>query len=573
MFKQQCRVAAPRGILALALALLLALCAFSPGLAAAPPVKNVIMLIPDGCGSEQYTLARWVKGAPLAFDSILVGGVRTFIADSVVADSAPAATAYASGLRTADKRLGVGPQAEGLLPGQPPPGEMALRPLATVLEAARLKGKSTGLVVTARVSHATPAAFAAHVYGRDDETAIAKQMAHQGLDVLMGGGRRQFLPAAAGGAREDGLDLLARFVQRGYQTPRTRQELAAVDTARGRRVLGLFADDHMRADLDRPALSPNEPTLAEMTAKALEVLAKNPKGFFLMVEGSQVDWACHANDPAHLVGDMLAYDRAVQVALDFARRDGATLLIAMSDHNTGGMSIGNYSTNKSYSQTKLPSLVEPLAKMRLTAKPLWDKLEGQVSPERLKEAVGQWWGMEIDEEEAERIIALAEQQYKKEPHYALGEILSVSHTKVGWTTHGHAGGDVPLFAFGPGRPAGLLEAPEVGLSVARALGADLRALDRRLYAEAGTALAEATLTEHNSPGGWRLKVEQAGRVAWLEDASNLMRLGEREIELEAPVVRVAPTGRWYLADQAVRQIIAGPAPAKPKRAPGAGPRG
>lgn len=562
-----------RRLSSLTLAAALVLWAFSLGLAAAPPVKNVIMLIPDGCGAEQYTLARWVKGAPLALDPVLVGGVRTYIADSVVADSAPAATAYASGLRTSDKRIGVGPQAEGLLPGEPPPGEMALRPLATVLEAARLTGRSTGLVATARVTHATPAAFAAHVSARDDEVAIAKQMAHRGLDVLMGGGRRQFLPVSAGGARADGLDLLAQLAGRGYQTPRTRQELAALDTGRGRRVLGLFADDHLRAELDRPEMAPDEPTLAEMTAKALEVLAKNPKGFFLMVEGSQVDWACHANDPAHLVGDLLAYDRAAQVALDFARRDKSTLLIAMSDHNTGGMSIGNYSTSKSYSQTKLAGLLEPLARMRLTAKPLWDKLEGQVSPERLREVVRQWWGMEPTEEEARRIIALAEQQYEKVPHFALGEVLSVGHTKVGWTTHGHAGGDVPLFAYGPGRPAGLLAAPEVGRHVARALGVDLRALDRRLYAEAGTALAGAALAEEKGARGWLLKAEHRGRAAWLEDGSNLLRLGERTVELEGPVVRVEQTGKWYLPAQAGRLIMAVPGPAKPPRSAGVGPRG
>jgi alkaline phosphatase len=229
------------------------------------------------------------------------------------------------------------------------------------------------------------------------------------------------------------------------------------------------------------------------------------------------------------------------------------------------MSIGNYATNKSYSQTKLAPLLEPLAAMRVTAKTLWDKLEGQVSPERLQEAVAQGWGMEIGEEEAERIIALAEQRYKKNPHYALGEVLSPAHTKIGWTTHGHTGGDVPLFAYGPGRPTGLLEAPEVGLTVAHALGADLRALDQRLYAEAGALVTDAVLTEHNSPGGWRLRVERGGRVYWLEDGSNLLDLGGRQVELEAPVVRIGPTGKWYLPAQTERLTAPSPAPAKPGR--------
>jgi alkaline phosphatase len=222
---------------ALALALVLILGLVSLGQAATPAVKNIILLIPDGCSSEQYTLTRWVKGQPLAQDAILAGGVRTYIADSVVADSAPAATAYATGLRTADKLIGLAPPSEGTLPGQASPPGQAFRPLATVLEAARLLGKSTGLVATSRITHATPAGFAAHVSHRDQEQAIAKQMAHQGLTVFLGGGRGQFLPADQGGKRQDGLDLWAELRQRGYQTVRDRQQLLAV---KGGKVAGLL---------------------------------------------------------------------------------------------------------------------------------------------------------------------------------------------------------------------------------------------------------------------------------------------------------------------------------------------
>jgi alkaline phosphatase len=264
----------------------------------------------------------------------------------------------------------------------------------------------------------------------------------------------------------------------------------------------------------------------------------------------------------------------VQVALDFARQDGHTLLIAVSDHNTGGMSIGNYSTNKTYSQMKPGPLLEPLRKMRLTSRSLWDRLEGQVSEERLSAAVQQWWGMEISEEEAGRIMAVSA-RYKKSPEYALGEVLSASHTLVGWTTHGHVGGDVPLFAYGPGRPSGLLAAPEVGQTMARALGVDRRGLDRGLCAAADEALAEATLTEVTGPEGYLLKVEHGDRTAWLEDGTNVMRLGEKEFTLEAPVVRVEKTGKWYLPAQAVRLVVAAPAPApaRHQRAPRVVPRG
>ncbi len=300
------RLARSGGALALVLAFLLLFASLS----LAAQAKNVILLIPDGCSSEQYTLARWSKGQPLAFDSILTGAVRTFIADSVVADSAPAATAYATGVRTSDKFISVGPRAAGRLAILPAPAEgLPYRPLATVLEGAKLQGKAVGLVATARVSHATPAAFAAHTPERDQELAIMTQLVHHDLDVVLGGGAALLLPEAQGGKRTDGADLRAVLQKRGYQLAANREELARVKAGK---LYGLFAPGHLEPDIDRATFAPGQPSLAEMTQKALAILSQSPKGFFLMVEGSQVDWACHANDPAHLLSELLAYDRAVQ---------------------------------------------------------------------------------------------------------------------------------------------------------------------------------------------------------------------------------------------------------------------
>lgn len=553
---------AARRLFCLALAAVLVLGLLSPALASAPPVKNVILLIADGCSAEQYTMARWAKGSPLAQDALLVGGVRTYIADSVVADSAPAATAYATGLRSSDKLIGLGPAIQGLLPGQPPPGDMALRPLATLLEAAKLSGRSTGLVATGRVTHATPAAFAAHVCHRDQENAIAKQLAHQGITVLLGGGRQHFLPQGPRSKRQDGLDLLAHLRQQGYLTPQTRQELAAV---KGGRVAGLFADSHLKADRERAEGAPDEPSLAEMTAKALEVLSANPKGFFLMVEASQVDWACHANDPGHLMGDLLAHDQAVRVALEFAQKNRGTLLLAVSDHNTGGMSIGNYASDHTYTSLKPDDLLAPLRQMRVTAKTLWDSLGKKPAPAEVQKAVLDRWGMQINLQEAQEILEVAA-KHPDNPHYGLGEVLSAKYTLVGWATHGHSGGDVPLFAYGPRRPTGLLEAPQVGLHLAKALGVDLRQLDGRLHAPASQALAGAAQDEQETAQGWRLTVRGRDGVALLEDGSNILRLGGRAIALEAPVVRVEQTRRWYLPRQAARIILGAPAQARPRPA-------
>ena len=179
--------------------------------------KNVIVLIADGCSDEQYTFARWFKGQPLSFDSIRVGAVETYIADSVIADSAPAATAFATGVRTSDKFISVGPHAETIAGVPKPDPELQYKPLATVLEGARLMGKATGIVATSRVTHATPAAYIAHVPSRDMEDEIMEQAVYQNIDVVFGGGKRHLLPKDAKGRRADGEDLTAELRSRGYQ--------------------------------------------------------------------------------------------------------------------------------------------------------------------------------------------------------------------------------------------------------------------------------------------------------------------------------------------------------------------
>ena len=173
------------------------------------PVQNVIVLIADGCSSEQYTLARWFQGEPLALDEILTGGVQTYISDSVIADSAPASTAFATGVRTSDKFIGIGPKPGTLRPDLEPSEDLRYRPLATVLEGARLRGKATGVVVTSRVSHATPAAYMAHVPARKLEEDITEQVVYQNVDVVLGGGQDYLLPLSEQGRRSDGENLVA----------------------------------------------------------------------------------------------------------------------------------------------------------------------------------------------------------------------------------------------------------------------------------------------------------------------------------------------------------------------------
>jgi len=529
------------------------------------PVRNVIVLIADGCSSEQTTLARWFKGSALALDEMLVGGVKTYINDSVIADSAPMGTAFATGVRTSDKLISVGPKPGALRPDLEPSESLHYRPLATVLEGARLRGKSTGLVATSRVTHATPAAYATHVPSRTLEEDIMEQMVYQSVDVVLGGGKDYLLPKAEQGRRADGENLIAVLKSRGYAVVEDRPALESVKSGR---VFGSFAMGPMAAEINRPRTRPQEPTLAEMTRKAIELLSPDPDGFFLMVEGSQIDWACHANDPAHLLSDLLAFDQAVQVALEFAKGNGHTLVLAMSDHNTGGMSIGNWSTSKSYSQMGIDALIGPLKKMNASAPEMWRRLcaprdpndvkPDQIDPQAVQKIVEECWGVQLSLDEARQLLELAG-RHADNPHNAFGAMICPKWTCVGFTTHGHTGGDVPLYAFGPGRPVGLLDGPEIGTWTATALGIDLNALNRRLFVDVAAALAGAQVSvEEVEPNNLVVRIALGDKTAELPVNKNLLVIAGQSIELEGLVVHAKDTNRTYVPLQAVQLMTGQP---------------
>ena len=522
-----------------------------PALAGEAPPKNLIVLIMDGCGDEHLTLARWFKGAPLALDSIRTGAVKSFIADGVIADSAPAASAYATGVRTGGTIISLGPPAETLPALAPTNGNDILRPRATVLEGARLLGKATGIVATSRISHATPAAFVAHVPQRSQEQDITEQAVYQNLDVVLGGGRRYLLPASAGGARQDEEDLAEVLNRRNYQLITDRP---GMERLKQPKVFGLFAMSHLEPEIDRRQAAPHQPSLAEMTRKAIELLANNPRGFLLMVEGSQIDWASHAHDPAHLLGDLLIFDAAVQAALDFARADGQTLVLALPDHNTGGLSIGNHRSDTSYARLQPDELVKPLRNMRCSAPALWRRLGPDKTPEKIMEAVKTHWGLDLSLQDARQILELS-QSLGKEGHYALGRVIGPKYTYLGWTTHGHTGGDIPLFAFGPHRPIGLLDAPDIGRVSAQALGLDLEKLTDRLFVEARQAFpGGAVQLDRRAPHNPVLRITHENRQAALPVNKNLLSLDGKEIPLEGVVVYVPENDTIYLPRQAVHLI-------------------
>jgi alkaline phosphatase len=283
----------------------------TPAMGGADHPRNVVLLIGDGMGLGQLSLARVAGGHPLQLDSMpVVALVQTAPVGAVVPDSAATATAMASGQATTNGRIGELPDGT---------------PVLTVLEAAEAQGRSSGLVTTTTITHATPAAFAAHVPSRSMEAEIAAGMLASGVDVLLGGGRRFFLPPED--APGESLEERARVL--GFDVVHDRAALLASSADR---ILGLFQGGGMTT-------RPPEPTLAEMTGVALKVLARDPDGFFLMAEGGQIDWACHDNDAADAIHQLEQFDETVGRVLAFARRRGDTLVVVTADHETGGLAL------------------------------------------------------------------------------------------------------------------------------------------------------------------------------------------------------------------------------------------
>lgn len=334
--------------------LLATISSISGGLAAGPvnPASgsdeqtiNVILMIGDGMGFSQTTLARMDKAdrnlalyenTSLRMDEMeRAGYVSTYSANSLVTDSAPASTAMATGEKTNNGVISQDSQAvQGIRDG---------RNLTTILEMAEKAGLSTGVVTTTRITHATPAAFYAHVDNRDNESEIADQLLTSGVEVALGGGLSYFLggndtsPAGGKGKRSDDRNLIEEATCKGYAFVYNGTAFDELDVENTTKLLGLFENSHMLYELQRLNSSNREPSLADMTGTSIDILSRNPKGFFLMVEGGRIDHACHERSLDNTSADTLAFDEAVGRALDFASSNNRTLVIVTADHECGGL--------------------------------------------------------------------------------------------------------------------------------------------------------------------------------------------------------------------------------------------
>jgi len=278
--------------------------------------KNIILFIGDGMGPAQVTVLTTVEN-PSSMERFTSGGLlKTHSANRYVTDSAAGATAYATGFKTNNKFVAVSPDSQ---------------PLKTVVEYAEELGKSTGLVVTCEFTHATPASFVAHVDSRYKYHEIAAQIVDSEVDVIIGGAKGMSPKDQKSFETNDDDDYLYKKLAEKMKVVTDLSEFRAVKNVN---KLTYFYDSHVPGNFNERPLS-----LKEMTEKAIEILSKNDSGFFLMVEGSQIDWAGHDNEIDGVIGEIIDFDRAIGAALDFAEADKNTLVIVTADHETGGLAL------------------------------------------------------------------------------------------------------------------------------------------------------------------------------------------------------------------------------------------
>lgn len=375
--------------------------------------RRVVLFVADGAGVSYWTAARFAADQLAVSQFKVMGLVDTRASNHPITDSGAGATAYSAGIRTFNGAIGVGPDSQ---------------PVETVLEAARKQGMATGIVATSTVTDATPASFIAHVPSRAMQFDIARQMTTLAPDVILGGGLRWFDPAV----RPDRQDLLGTL-RTTHTVVTDTTAFAQVDSS-DTKLVGLFAAS------DMPPARHRRPTLAAMTTAAINVLSRDPQGFFLMVEGSQPDWRGHNNEPLDLVvEEMLDFDAAIGVALAYQRRVPDVLILVVSDHETGGLAL-EVARDSAVLTAAAESFNAAIRHMR--------RVMGLLTPPAADSAEAVATSMQIAAARMQNTARTARQ-----------EGLTAEYT-----TGGHTPEMVPLFASGPGAEAfaGMIDNHRVG---------------------------------------------------------------------------------------------------------------
>ena len=407
--------------------------------------KNIIMIVGDGMGPAYTSAFRYFSDNPntaaieeTVFDRLLVGRATTYPApiSGYVTDSAAAGTALATGHKTYNGAIGVNPNKEAV---------------QSVLEYAKSIGKATGLVVTSQINHATPASYAAHVESRKMYNAIADQYIDQKIngqfkvDVMFGGGWQYFI--------RDDRDITKEFVNANYQYIDSYNELSSINSDK---VLGLFGKVGLPWALDDS--QPHR--LKRMTVAAIDRLDNHQNGFFMLIEGSQIDWAGHSNDIAAAMAEMADLSATVEWLEDYVAQHPVTLVIMTADHSTGGFTIGangKYAWNPQFIKN-LTASPSTIAKTQIT---------GGFSANKLSQQLG----FDLTTTEADTLKAAHDKGDVKTLYIAIKHLLDI-RTNTGWTTGGHTAVDVPVFAFGSNKAlfSGQIDNTDIAKTIFKLLG-------------------------------------------------------------------------------------------------------
>jgi alkaline phosphatase len=425
-------------------------------------VKNVIMIIGDGMGPQQVgLLLSYARQAPhsvivnrtTALDRMMeqgrLGISMTYTADSLVTDSAASATQLATGKFAGAEMLGLDKEGNAQ---------------ENIIEKARRMGKATGLVSDTRITHATPAAFAAHQTHRSQESNIPEDLLATGADVMLSGGLNYWIPEQANNkkslihqqlagmtgnsveiksSRKDAKNLLNTAQQKGYTLAFNNAQL---NQANGK-TLGLFANSGMQNGIVETQFKDDakrvQPTLKDMSAQALKILDRNERGFFLMIEAGQIDWAAHRNDTGLLLHEMLRFNETLNTVLNWAANRQDTLIIVTADHETGGFGF-SYSAENIPKPRKLPGaafadgtlfqpnfnfgnpeVLDKLYAQQLSYRDIFAQFDelpkDRQNPLKLAELVNRYTAFKITEAQAVKILATENNPFYKAGHVSFGE--------------------------------------------------------------------------------------------------------------------------------------------------------
>lgn len=406
--------------------------------------KNIIFMVTDGMSHGTLALADMVKDRQFGersnwlkiydSDRKFHRGVMDMASlDSPVTDSSAAASSWGCGRRVNNRAVCMGPDGEEYPP---------------ILQIMKDAGKKTGMITTARITHATPAGFATNMEHRDMEDEIAAQYLEREYDLLMGGGSRHFDPDQ----REDGQDLHQAFSDNGYTVVHNKEDMANAPS--DKKLLGTYAKAHMPYALDRSAsdeLSEKVPNLAEMTEVALDRLSGSAGGFMLQIEGGRIDHGAHGNDAAAMIYDQIGFDEAIKVALDFCDGRDDTLLIITSDHGNGNPGLNG--AGEDYSETA--KRFDQIQDFSQTNDWVLSELDHNSSVKKIRDRMVHATNLDIEKEHAEMMQkALREElvtpyYLKNEADAVMGSILA-NYTSINFIGTNHTGDYVELVAIGPG---------------------------------------------------------------------------------------------------------------------------